>query len=102
MSMRIVIAGLVLTAAAGCQTTDPLQQYEQNAIDTALARAKFDMNCPEATGSVLSSKQIEPVSIRFGVARAEYTVGVQGCGKRTTMIVMCAEDGSGCVAGNEQ
>jgi len=102
MSTRIVIAGLMLAVAAGCQTTDPLQQYEQNAIDTALARAKFDMNCPEATGSVLSSKQIEPVSIRFGVARAEYTVGVQGCGKRTTMIVMCAEDGSGCVAGNEQ
>jgi hypothetical protein len=98
----MILAAVALAAAAGCQTTDPLQQYEQNAIDTALARAKFDMNCPEATGSVLSSKQIEPVSIRFGVARAEYTVGVEGCGKRTTMIVMCAEDGSGCVAGNEQ
>ena len=102
MSARIFLAGLALVAIAGCQTTDPVQQYEQSAVDTALARAKFDMNCPEATGSVLSTKQIEPVSIRFGVARAEYTVGVQGCGKRTTMIVMCAEDGSGCVAGNEQ
>jgi hypothetical protein len=102
MSPRILFASLALVAAAGCQTTDPLQQYEQNAVDTALARAKFDMNCPEATGSVLSSRQIEPISIRFGIARAEYTVGVQGCGKRTTMIVMCAEDGSGCVAGDGQ
>jgi hypothetical protein len=102
MSPRILLVSLVLVAAAGCQTTDPLQQYEQSAVDTALARAKFDMNCPGATGSVLSSKQIEPISIRFGVARAEYTVGVQGCGKRATMIVMCAEDGSGCVAGDGQ
>ena len=99
MTLRYVLAGLAVLAGAGCQTTDPLDQYQQAAVDTALQRARFDMNCPEATGTVLSRKEIEPVSIRFGIARAEYTIGVEGCGKRTTMTAVCAEDGSGCVAG---
>ena len=36
---------------------------------------------------------------RFGgVVRAEYTVGVAGCGQRATYLVICPEDGSGCFA----
>jgi hypothetical protein len=30
--------------------------------------------------------------------RAEYTVGVAGCGQRATYLVVCAEGGTGCVA----
>ena len=40
-----------------------------------------------------------PVSVRFGVERAEYTVGVDGCGQRQTIVVVCPQDGSGCFAG---
>jgi hypothetical protein len=98
MSVRFAFAGLAILACAGCQTTDPLDKYQQPAIDTALQRARFEMNCPQASATVLSRKTIEPVSIRFGVARAEYTLGVEGCGQRNTMTVLCAEDGSGCVA----
>lgn len=31
--------------------------------------------------------------------RAEYTVGVAGCGQRATYLVICAVDGTGCFAG---
>lgn len=30
------------------------------------------------------------------VARAEYTIGVAGCGKRTTFIVVCPDSGEDC------
>ena len=87
----------------GCESTaERLDKNQQSAIDTALQRARFEMNCPQATGSVLSRKMIEPVSVRFGIERAEYTVGIEGCGQRTTMIVVCDQDGSGCFAGGER
>ena len=34
--------------------------------------------------------------------RAEYTVGVEGCGKRVTYLVVCAEGGNGCFASGTQ
>lgn len=33
-----------------------------------------------------------------GIQRAEYTIGVAGCGQRTTFIVICPEGGEGCFA----
>jgi hypothetical protein len=31
----------------------------------------------------------------------EYTIGIRGCGREMTLVSICAEDGSGCVAGNQ-
>ena len=100
MKGRLFIAALCLAGVSGCQSTDQqLDTQQQQAVDTALQRLKFDMNCPTATGQVLSREMVAPVSIRFGVERAEYTVGVEGCGQRQTLVVVCPQDGSGCVAG---
>jgi hypothetical protein len=33
-----------------------------------------------------------------GVERAEYTIGVSGCGERKTFVVLCPEGGDGCFA----
>ena len=33
-----------------------------------------------------------------GIQRAEYTVGVAGCGKRTAFVVVCPDEGDGCFA----
>jgi hypothetical protein len=100
MNSRIFVAVVSLAALAGCQSTDQqLDQQQQQAVDTALNRVKFDMNCPSATGQVLSRQMIQPVSMRFGVERAEYTVGIEGCGQRQTIVVICPQDGSGCFAG---
>ena len=100
MTGRILVAMTCLVGVAGCQSeAQQLDAQQQQAVDTALQRVKFDMNCPAATGQVLSRQMIQPVSIRFGVERAEYTVGVEGCGQRQTIVVVCPQDGSGCFAG---
>jgi hypothetical protein len=89
-------------AIVGC-TTVPLTTAKQPmALDFALKRARFEMNCPAATGQVLSSETIQPpggVGPRFqGVERAQYTIGITGCDKRETMVVICADQADGCFA----
>jgi hypothetical protein len=100
MQNQLFIAAICIAGLVGCQSTDQqLDTQQQQAVDTALQRVKFDMNCPSATGQVLSRQMLQPVSMRFGVERAEYTVGVEGCGQRQTIVVVCPQDGSGCFAG---
>src|SRR5437762_1119863 len=101
---RFVFVALIgVLARVGCQTQQQLVQSNQAiAIQTALNRARFDMNCPSATGTVLSTNVSQPeVQGRFasayGVQRFEYTVGVRGCGQRRTYIVVCPQ-GGGCFA----
>lgn len=100
MNRVVLITAACLVGLAGCESTEQqLDQQQQQAVDTALQRVRFDMSCPSATGQVLSRQMIQPVSIRFGVERAEYTVGVEGCGQKQTIVVLCPQDGSGCFAG---
>ncbi len=64
MKLKTLIAAACLVGLAGCQSTDQqLDAQQQQAVDTALQRVKFDMNCPTATGQVLSRQMIQPVSI---------------------------------------
>lgn len=98
---RVAIA-LLLAAAAGCATQQEiLQQRQSDATQVALQRGKFDLNCPTATATVLSSDFIQP-AIQGpwvgGLERAEYTVGVEGCNERTTYVVMCQIGTSTCFA----
>src|SRR5215471_21754224 len=99
--MFLALVGVFVTA--GCQTQQQMVQNSQGmAVQTALNRARFDMNCQSATGQVLSTNVSQPsVQGRFasayGVQRIEYTVGVTGCGQRRTYIVVCPE-GGGCFA----
>jgi hypothetical protein len=99
------LAVLGALATVGCQTQQQMIQSKQaEAVQTALNRAKFDMNCSSATGQVLSTNVSQP-SIQgplggtaYGVQRLEYTVGVRGCGQRRTYIVVCPQGGAGCFA----
>jgi hypothetical protein len=107
MRKRYSLLALVgLLAAAGCQTQQQLVQSQQAmAIQTALSRARFDMNCQTATGTVLSTNVIQPVlqgPIVQGGQRTEFTIGVKGCGKRRTYIVICPQGGTGCYASAPQ
>ena len=59
---------------------------------------------PRETGLAIRLRQgretLQPVSFRFGVERAGYTLGVSGCGKRATYVVLCPDQpGSTCFAG---
>jgi hypothetical protein len=97
------VAALGLLASA-CQTrTQFLAQMQPMAMQTAVDRGKFELNCPSAAATVLSQEIVQPQltgawAAAEGVERAEYTIGVSGCGERKTFVVLCPEGGDGCFA----
>lgn len=97
----------VAFAVAGCQSDQQvLASTQSEALGVAVKRGQFELNCPAATGSVLSSQMAQPVlegPLLRGPERAEYTIGVSGCEKRATYVVICPQDGSGgCFAAEGQ
>lgn len=95
----------VLGVIAGCASDAQLLDAGQDqAIQTAVARGKFDLDCPTVTGQVLSRELIEPAISgpdAIGDPRDEYTIGITGCGKRASYIVVCPEGGDGCTAAGQ-
>ena len=86
-------------AAVGCQTeAQQLQSESATAVNTAVRRGQFELGCPAATGSVLSSNMLQPV-MWGGIERAEYTIGVAGCNKKMTYVVICPQNSDACFAG---
>ena len=90
---------------AGCASqSQQLAAQQPIAVSTAEKRAQFDFSCPAAKGEVLSSDYIQPAiqggpwRAVQGVTRLEYTVGVEGCGKKEVYVVMCQEGSSTCFA----
>ncbi|MGR8932983.1 MAG: hypothetical protein ACU837_01170 [Gammaproteobacteria bacterium] len=88
----------------GCATeAEFLAQNAPAAMDTALARGRFELNCPAATGTVLSQKVTYINGFGVGVRGGggyewtEYTIGVKGCGKQTVYETMCRDE-SNCNA----
>lgn len=103
MSYRSILILLsAVVGAAGCASGPPfIDQMQPEAMTMAVRRGQFEMNCPAATAEVISRETIQPAvqTVRYqGVTRAEYTIGVSGCGKRGTYVVMCPDNGSGCFA----
>jgi len=107
MLNRSVLLGVLVLGLAGCATPEEkLDKGQATALESATARARFEMGCPEAQGHVLSRTLIEPPFHAMGrgvngvdvsgAEVAEYTVGVEGCGRRTTQVVACGVDGKGC------
>ena len=90
----------------GCQSQQQIvNEMQADAVQVAKQRGKFELNCPTATASVLSNEMIqsEITNPRWAPPqRAEYTVGVSGCNKRATYLVVCTEGGTGCIAAGAQ
>ena len=90
----------------GCQSQQQMvDEMLADATQGAKQRGKVELNCPTATAEVLSKEMIqsEVVNPRWAPPqRAQYTVGVAGCDKRATYLVVCAEGGTGCVAAGAQ
>jgi hypothetical protein len=71
------------------------------AMQTAISRAQFEMNCQEVAPVLISEEVVQPVlqePFLNGSQRAEYIIGVSGCDKRTTFTVICLEGEKGCLA----
>jgi hypothetical protein len=95
----VAVAGL---AGAGCASQSRfLDGMQGMAMQTAATRGQFELNCPSATGTILSREVVQPALQGpwvGGFQRAAYTIGIAGCGKRTTFVVICPEGGDGCFA----
>jgi hypothetical protein len=93
-----------VVAISGCDTTPLTTTQQPMARDYALKLVRFEMSCPEKTASVPSSETIQPANVapRFsGPQRPQFTTGVAGCGKRETLVVICADGSDGCFADEE-
>jgi hypothetical protein len=101
MSSASMISCLAAAALlAGCASGPPfIDQAQPEALAIAQHRAAFEFNCPNVSTQLLSRQTLQPVSFRFGIERAEYTIGATGCGKRATYVVICPDQpGSTCFA----
>lgn len=96
-----ICATLGLAALAACTTDGQyMQQIEPQAVQVAVNRGKFEMDCQSVTGQVISKDMLQPAFRGFyamgGPERAEYTIGAAGCGKRATYLVICPLNQTGC------
>ena len=98
----LMIALTALSSFTGCATqADFLNSRQDMATQTAVNRARFDMNCPAANGQVLSREVTQPAiqgPMMMGEERGLFTIGVEGCGQRQTYEVVCPMGGDGCTA----
>ena len=97
-----LLALLAALAMTGCATqADFLNSKQPMAMQTAVSRGQFDLNCPQATPVLISREVVQPAlqgAWVGGIERAEFTIGVRGCDKRHTYIVICPQYGEGCFA----
>ena len=103
-TLNISLLALGLIVLTGCATeAEFLAQIQPAAMNTALSRGKFELNCSDATASVLSKKMtyINGVGVGMrgnsGYEWGEYTIGVRGCGKSIVYETMC-RDSDNCNA----
>jgi hypothetical protein len=89
-----------MTLLAGCASGPPfIDQAQPEAMAIAKRRAAFEFNCQAVVTQLLSRETLQPISFRFGIERAEYTIGASGCGKRASYVVICPDQpGSTCFA----
>ena len=103
---KFALGFLAVLAVVGCASDQELLANQQSmAIQTALSRGKFELDCPAATGTVLSQETVQPVvrgPLVGGMERVQYTVGVAGCDQRKSYLVICEVGGSGCFAADGQ
>jgi hypothetical protein len=103
MSQLLTIGALIgALAAAGCMSqAQYLASKQPTAIETAVSRGQFEMNCPSATGQVLSQEVTQPAvqgPIVQGEERGLFTIGVAGCNQRRVYQVLCPMGGDSCTA----
>ena len=103
MSKSFIIVGLIaLLALAGCTSQAQfLASKQPTAIQAAVSRGQFELNCPNATGRVLSQEMTQPAiqgPYMGGEERSLFTIGVAGCNQRRVYQVLCPVGGDSCTA----
>jgi hypothetical protein len=102
MKSTAILLVVAVLALGGCATQAQfLDNNQGTAMQTAVSRGQFDLNCQQVSPVLISREVVQPAlqgPFVNGIERAEYTIGVEGCGKRHTYIVVCPQGGSGCFA----
>ena len=103
MSKSFIIFTLIsLLVLTGCTSQAQfLASKQPTAIQTAVSRGQFELNCPDATGQVLSQEMTQPAiqgPYMGGEERGLFTIGVAGCGQRRVYQVFCPVGGDSCTA----
>jgi len=103
MSKALALLMLVSALpAAGCMSQEQfLASKQPTAIQAAVTRGQFEMNCPSAAGTVLAQEVTQPVfqgPIVQGEERGLFTIGVAGCDQRRVHQVFCPMGGDNCTA----
>jgi hypothetical protein len=99
VSLLLAVVALI---GEGCASQQQfLDSRQALAVQTAVSRGQFDLNCPNAVGQVLSREVTQPPfqgPAMMGEERGLFTVGVEGCGRRQSYQVLCPMGGDGCFA----
>ena len=99
---RTISLLIAAVTAAGCMTEGQfLASRQPTALKVAESRGQFEMNCPTATGEVLSQEfTMSPIQgpLVQGESRGLFTIGVAGCGERRVYQVFCPMGGDNCTA----
>ena len=103
MSKSLTVSAFIgALGVAGCMSQQQfLASKQPTAIQAAVSRAQFEMNCPSATGQVLSQEVTQPAlqgPLVQGEERGLFTIGVAGCGQRRVYQVLCPMGGDSCTA----
>ena len=104
MMIKPKLLGLLVLGvwAVGCATQQQMLDDKQAAaVQAATSRAQFEMGCQATETSVLSRTLLQPVlqgPLMAGQQRAEFMIGVSGCGQRNEYVVICPEESEGCFA----
>ncbi|HEY6364913.1 MAG TPA: hypothetical protein VI585_08980 [Candidatus Binatia bacterium] len=103
MSNSLTILALIAAlGATGCTSqAEFLASKQPTAIQAAVSRGQFELNCPNATGQVLSQEVTQPAiqgPYMGGEERGLFTIGVAGCDQRRVYQVFCPVGGDSCTA----
>jgi hypothetical protein len=98
LKAKLLMLFAVLTAA-GCMTESQfLASRQSTAMEVAVSRGQSEMNCPSATGEMLSQEFTQ--AIQAPIVQAGYSgvfaIGVTGCKQRRVYQVFCAMAGDSC------
>jgi hypothetical protein len=100
---KTALRALATTAILfGCASQPLEEKLQPSAVEAAQQRGVSELACPEASTQVLSKRAVEEAQSTGwyeAPRRAEYTVGVSGCGKQATYLVTCNRFHSACQAG---
>ena len=102
MKQSFAFSAVLITITLFACASRPLDEVLQpHAMEAAQQRGASELACPDASAEVLSQHAVQPPPTTGwyeAPRRAEYVIGVAGCGKRTSYAVACNKFDNACEA----